>query len=52
MESRIERLCVEHGLKMTGQRRVIARLLSDSADHPDESARRKPDTAEAALPPP
>ncbi len=35
MESRIERLCVEQGLKMTGQRRVIARVLSDSADHPD-----------------
>ena len=35
MESRIERLCVEHGLKMTGQRRVIARVLSDAADHPD-----------------
>lgn len=35
MESRIERLCVERGLKMTGQRRVVARVLSDSADHPD-----------------
>ena len=35
MESRIERLCVEKGLKMTGQRRVIARVLSDAADHPD-----------------
>jgi len=35
VESRIERLCVEHGLKMTGQRRVIARVLSDAADHPD-----------------
>ena len=35
MESRIERLCVESGLKMTGQRRVIARVLSDAADHPD-----------------
>jgi Fur family ferric uptake transcriptional regulator len=33
--SRIERLCVERGLKMTGQRRLIARVLSDSADHPD-----------------
>lgn len=33
--SRIERLCVERGLKMTGQRRVIARVLSDEADHPD-----------------
>lgn len=35
MESRIERLCVERGLKMTGQRRVIARVISDSDDHPD-----------------
>ena len=35
MESRIERICVEHGLKMTGQRRVIARVLSDASDHPD-----------------
>jgi len=35
MESRIERLCIERGLKMTGQRRVIARVLSDAEDHPD-----------------
>ncbi len=35
MESRIERLCVDKGLKMTGQRRVIARVLSDAEDHPD-----------------
>ncbi|MSP00253.1 MAG: transcriptional repressor [Acetobacteraceae bacterium] len=35
MESRIERLCVERGVKMTGQRRVIARVLSDTEDHPD-----------------
>ncbi|WP_338422279.1 Fur family transcriptional regulator [Acetobacter musti] len=34
-ESRIGRLCVERGLKMTGQRRVIARVLSDAEDHPD-----------------
>lgn len=33
--SRIELLCIERGLKMTGQRRLIARVLSDSADHPD-----------------
>lgn len=33
--SRIERLCAEHRLRMTGQRRVIARILSDAADHPD-----------------
>src|SRR3978361_2260954 len=35
MGSRIERLCVERGLKMTGQRRVIARVLSEAEDHPD-----------------
>ena len=35
MELRIERLCVERGLKMTGQRRVIARVLSEASDHPD-----------------
>jgi len=35
MASRLERLCVEKGLKMTEQRRVIARVLSESADHPD-----------------
>jgi Fur family ferric uptake transcriptional regulator len=35
MESRIERLCIDRGLKMTGQRRVVARVLSDAADHPD-----------------
>ena len=35
MESRIERLCIDRGLKMTGQRRVIARVLSEAGDHPD-----------------
>lgn len=35
MESRIERLCIEKGLKMTGQRRTIARVLSEPGDHPD-----------------
>jgi Fur family ferric uptake transcriptional regulator len=35
MESRIERLCIDRGLKMTGQRRVIARVLSEASDHPD-----------------
>lgn len=33
--SRIEAKCLEKGLKMTGQRRVIARVLSESHDHPD-----------------
>ena len=35
MESRIERLCIDKGLKMTGQRRTIARGLSEPGDHPD-----------------
>ena len=35
MTSRLEQLCLDKGLKMTEQRRVIARVLSDSADHPD-----------------
>ncbi|NVK17106.1 MAG: transcriptional repressor [Methylocystaceae bacterium] len=34
-DSRIEEMCVEKGMKMTGQRRVIAKVLSDSSDHPD-----------------
>jgi Fur family ferric uptake transcriptional regulator len=33
--SRLERLCLEKGLKMTDQRRIIARVLSDASDHPD-----------------
>jgi len=33
--SPIERLCAEQGLRMTGQRRVIARVLSTATDHPD-----------------
>ena len=32
---RIENLCIEKGMRMTEQRRVIARVLSESADHPD-----------------
>jgi Fur family transcriptional regulator, ferric uptake regulator len=33
--SRLERLCAEKGLRMTGQRRTIARVLSEAEDHPD-----------------
>ncbi len=33
--SRIEKLCQENGLRLTEQRRVIARILSDADDHPD-----------------
>lgn len=35
MTSRLEQLCVDRGLKMTEQRRVICRVLSDAEDHPD-----------------
>jgi Fur family ferric uptake transcriptional regulator len=31
----IEALCAEKGLRITEQRRVIARVLSDADDHPD-----------------
>jgi Fur family ferric uptake transcriptional regulator len=33
--SKIESLCTEKGLKLTGQRRVVAQVLSTSNDHPD-----------------
>ena len=35
MPSRIEQECLKKGMKMTGQRRVIARVLSEATDHPD-----------------
>jgi len=35
MTSQLEQLCIEKGLKLTDQRRVIAQVLSDSSDHPD-----------------
>ena len=33
--NRIEARCAEYGLRMTGQRRIIARVLSTATDHPD-----------------
>ncbi|WP_343683624.1 Fur family transcriptional regulator [Asticcacaulis sp.] len=32
---RIEQQCVEKGMRMTDQRRVVARVLSQATDHPD-----------------
>jgi len=32
---RIEKLCVEKNMRMTDQRRVVARVLSQATDHPD-----------------
>ncbi len=31
----LEKKCADIGLKMTEQRRIIARVLSDASDHPD-----------------
>ena len=35
LPDRIEQLCVEKGMRMTDQRRIVARILSTSKDHPD-----------------
>lgn len=35
MLSTIETLCLEKGIRITDQRRVILKVLSESADHPD-----------------
>lgn len=34
----VEALCAERGLRITDQRRTIARVLSDALDHPDVEA--------------
>ena len=33
--NRIETACQDRGMRMTGQRRVIAQVIADSEDHPD-----------------
>jgi Fur family ferric uptake transcriptional regulator len=33
--SSIEKICIDRGMKMTGQRRVIAQVISVSDDHPN-----------------
>jgi len=35
VSDRIEKLCLEKNMRMTEQRRVIARVLSSATDHPD-----------------
>jgi Fur family ferric uptake transcriptional regulator len=35
MPLRLEQICVEKGMRMTEQRRIIARVLSVASDHPD-----------------
>ena len=33
--SQVEEHCLKQGIKMTGQRKIIAKVLSNSNDHPD-----------------
>ncbi|MFZ5915188.1 MAG: Fur family transcriptional regulator, partial [Pseudomonadota bacterium] len=35
MPQRIEQICEKRGMRMTGQRRIIARVLQEAEDHPD-----------------
>ena len=35
MPSQIEKLCFDRNIKLTENRRIIARVISDSVDHPD-----------------
>jgi len=47
---RLENLCVEKGLRMTEPRRVIARVLSTSTDHPDaEELHRRANAQDASI---
>ena len=34
-KDRLEKLCAEKGMRMTDQRRIVARILSSADDHPD-----------------
>ncbi|MEO0720666.1 MAG: Fur family transcriptional regulator, partial [Pseudomonadota bacterium] len=47
---RIEKRCVEKGLRMTEPRRIIARVLSASDDHPDaEELHRRANALDASI---
>jgi len=48
--SRIEQLCTDKRLRMTGQRRIIARVLSAAKDHPDvEEVYRRANAVDARI---
>jgi Fur family transcriptional regulator, ferric uptake regulator len=48
--TRIEKLCAGRGLRLTGQRRIIARILSAASDHPDvEEVHRRATAIEAGI---
>ncbi len=47
---RIEKLCIDKGLRMTEQRRTIARVLSSADDHPDaEELHRRANALDASI---
>jgi Fur family ferric uptake transcriptional regulator len=47
---KLEKLCVEKGLRMTEPRRVIARVLSLASDHPDaEELHRRANAQDASI---
>jgi Fur family ferric uptake transcriptional regulator len=33
--SKLEQLCLEKGMKLTDQRRIVAKVINESPDHPD-----------------
>ena len=35
MTSEIEKKCIKNGVRLTDQRRLVAKVMSDSKDHPD-----------------
>ena len=35
MSETLERKCISKGIKLTDQRKIIAKVMSDSSDHPD-----------------
>ena len=35
MSETIEQKCIDKGVKLTDQRKIIAKVMSDSNDHPD-----------------
>jgi Fur family ferric uptake transcriptional regulator len=46
----LEALCAEKGLRITEQRRVIARVLSEAEDHPDvEEVHRRSSSIDAGI---
>ncbi|MEO0883097.1 MAG: Fur family transcriptional regulator [Pseudomonadota bacterium] len=48
--SNLEQACIDKGLRMTDQRRVIARVLGGSEDHPDaEELHRRANSLDASI---